>query len=184
MFNLDTQCPKCWNNAVDPTPPSERKRIRWEDRVLLPNIASCENCGIGIQLIFAPDWTEENKKFAFGFRHEQDAALYGGGLASAAYHEQEDADAYQENKNVCHFSFTPMVRVYYSFTPITERKARKAIYEIIHDMNTVRFQGSSGDGSTNSGHFFVPESEVPKLRAALIEKGLIEVGAEEPYSAK
>lgn len=77
------------------------------------------------------------------------------------------------------FNFSPMVRFSYSF-PDVDQQHRTKIYNIIHDMNVKRFRGGYGDGSDNSGSFYIPESEVENLRQRLLVEGLVEEPSDNP----
>ena len=78
-----------------------------------------------------------------------------------------------KKKNV--FSFTPMIRVDYSF-PNVDEKQRSKIYDVIFDpdLSVKKFRGGGGDGSNNSGVMYIPVDEVDKLRQRLSELGLSE----------
>lgn len=70
------------------------------------------------------------------------------------------------------FQFVKMVRVYYSFQNVDEKK-RRQLLAIVLDMNIERFSGGSGGG--NYGIMYIPESEVESLRQRLVEAGLAEI---------
>lgn len=70
------------------------------------------------------------------------------------------------------FSFIAMIRVDYSFPNVDEKK-RSIIYDIIYDRSIEKFHGGWGDGSNNSGCFYISTKSAEALKEKLAEHGVV-----------
>jgi hypothetical protein len=67
------------------------------------------------------------------------------------------------------FKFSRLVRFEYSF-PNVDKEKRRQIYDILYSKD-LHPQSCYGDGSNNSGYFFIPEEQVEVLKQRLQDAG-------------